>query len=154
MNEKIAALQAEFEAELAQVADMTALEALRVGYLGKKGKMTELLKGMGNMSVEERKTIGAETNELKNQITVALGEKLEAMKLGKLEIYGQDGVLQGVQKGYNTVVRHSVVLAKVSDTQQLLAEAKAELEALQAEKDALESEHAALLYTSLTGEVL
>lgn len=79
---------------------------------------------------------------------------LEAMKLGKLEIYGQDGVLQGVQKGYNTVVRHSVVLAKVSDTQQLLAEAKAELEALQAEKDALESEHAALLYTSLTGEVL
>jgi phenylalanyl-tRNA synthetase alpha chain len=51
-----------------------------VGYLGKKGKMTELLKGMGNMSVEERKTIGAETNELKNEITVALAEKLEAMK--------------------------------------------------------------------------
>ena len=78
MNEKIAALKASFESELSQVADMAALEALRVSYLGKKGLMTELLKGMGNMSVEERKTIGAETNELKTQITVALGEKLEA----------------------------------------------------------------------------
>lgn len=79
---------------------------------------------------------------------------LEAMKLGKLEIYGADGVLQGVHNGYNTVVRHSVLLAKVSDAQQQLAEAKAQLEALQNEKEALEREHAALLYTSLTGEVL
>ena len=85
MNEKIAALKASFEAELSQVVDMAALEALRVGYLGKKGKMTELLKGMGNMSVEERKTIGAETNELKNEITVALAEKLEAMKAAELQ---------------------------------------------------------------------
>ena len=85
MNEKIAALKASFEAELSQVADMAALEVLRVGYLGKKGKMTELLKGMGNMSVEERKTIGAETNELKNEITVALAEKLEAMKAADLQ---------------------------------------------------------------------
>ena len=84
-NEKIAALKASFEAELSQVADMAALEALRVSYLGKKGLMTELLKGMGNMSVEERKTIGAETNELKTQITVALGEKLEAMKAAELQ---------------------------------------------------------------------
>ena len=85
MNEKIAALKAGFEAELSQVADMAALEALRVSYLGKKGKMTEMLKGMGNMSVEERKTIGAETNELKNEITVALAEKLEAMKAEELQ---------------------------------------------------------------------
>ena len=85
MNEKIAALKASFEAELSQVADMAALEALRVGYLGKKGKMTELLKGMGNMSVEERKTIGAETNELKTAMTVALAEKLEAMKAAELQ---------------------------------------------------------------------
>lgn len=79
---------------------------------------------------------------------------LEAVKAGKLEIYGEDGVLQGTQTGYNTVVRHSVVIAKVSDVQQQLAEAKAQLEELQDEKNLLEAEHAALLYTSLTGEVL
>ena len=79
---------------------------------------------------------------------------LEAVKAGKLEIYGEDSILQGTQIGYNTVMRHSIVIAKVSDAQQQLAEAKAQLEALQAEKDALECEHAALLYASLTGEVL
>jgi hypothetical protein len=63
-------------------------------------------------------------------------------------------ILQGTQIGYNTVMRHSIVIAKVSDAQQQLAEAKAQLEALQAQKDALECEHAALLYASLTGEVL
>ena len=76
MNEKIAALKASFEAELSQVADMAALEALRVGYLGKKGKMTELLKGMGNMSVEERKTIGAQTNEAQARVGQELVEVL------------------------------------------------------------------------------
>ena len=81
-------------------------------------------------------------------------QALEAIKTGKLEIYGEDGVLQGVQNGYNTVVRHSVMVAKVSDVQQQLAEAKAEMEMLQAEKAALEGEYAALLYVSLTGEVL
>ena len=79
---------------------------------------------------------------------------LAAMEQGELEIYGADGVLQGTHKGYNKVLRHSIVIAKVSDAQQQLAEAKAQLEALQAEKDALECEHAALLYASLTGEVL
>jgi len=79
---------------------------------------------------------------------------LEAMTKETLEIYGESGLLQGTHTGYNTVMRHSVILAKVSDVQQQLEEARVQLEALQAEKDALESEHAALLYTSLTGEVL
>ena len=85
MNEKIAALKASFEQELTQVTDMAGLEALRVSYLGKKGKMTDALKGMGQMSDEDKKTIGRETNELKNAITVALAEKLEAMKAAELQ---------------------------------------------------------------------
>lgn len=64
---------------------------------------------------------------------------LEAMAQGVLEIYGDDGLLQGTHKGYSMVARHSVVLAKVTDVQQELAEARAALAALQAEKEALES---------------
>lgn len=79
---------------------------------------------------------------------------LAAMEQGELEIYGADGVLQGTHKGYSKVLRHSVIVAKVSDAQQQLADAKAELESLQAEQQALEQEHAALLYERLTGEVL
>ena len=77
---------------------------------------------------------------------------LEALKEGKLEIYGADGVKQGEYLGYQTVVRRSVVVAKVTDDQQELLRVQARLAAVQAEKEALEQENAALLYESLTGE--
>jgi len=77
---------------------------------------------------------------------------LEALKEGKLEIYGADGVKQGEYLGYQTVVRRSVVVAKVTDDQQELLRVQARLVAVQAEKEALEQENAALLYESLTGE--
>ena len=77
---------------------------------------------------------------------------LEALKEGKLEIYGADGVKQGEYLGYQTVVRRSVVVAKVTDDQQELLRVQARLAAVQAEKEALEQENAALLYESLAGE--
>lgn len=78
---------------------------------------------------------------------------LTALEEGKLEIYGADGVKQGEYLGYSTVVRRSVVVAKVSDDQQELLRVQAQLAAAQAENEALERENAALLYESLTGEV-
>ncbi len=85
MNDKIAALKASFDTELQKIANMVDLEALRVSYLGKKGKMTDALKGMGEMTEEMKKTLGRETNELKNNITVALAEKLEALRAAELQ---------------------------------------------------------------------
>lgn len=79
---------------------------------------------------------------------------LAAMEQGRLEIYGENGLLQGEYTGYDTVIRHSIVLAKVSDERKQLAEAQTALEKLQAEKALLEQENAALLYHELTGEVL
>lgn len=64
-------LQSESVASIAQ-ADAAALEALRVGLLGKAGQITALLKALGNMEPEARKARGAEVNELKAAITSAL----------------------------------------------------------------------------------
>ena len=72
---------------------------------------------------------------------------LTAAVENNLEIYGEDGMLQGTHAGYHTVVRHSLVLAKVTDLQQELLDTRAALEQV-------EAEHAALLFESLTGEVL
>ena len=72
---------------------------------------------------------------------------LAAAAENELQIYGADGVLQGEHCGYHTVVRHSLVLAKVTDLQQELLDTRAALE--QAER-----ENAALLFENLTGEVL
>ena len=78
---------------------------------------------------------------------------LTALEEGKLEIYGADGVKQGEYPGYTTVIRRSVVVAKVSDDQQELLRVQAQLEEAQAKNEALEQENANLLYENLTGEV-
>ena len=85
MNEKIEALKSSFDSELKKIANMVDLEALRANYLGRKGKVTDALKGMGSLTDEQKKTVGRETNELKTAITVALAEKLEALKAQELQ---------------------------------------------------------------------
>ncbi len=80
MNEKIVALQNEIAEKLSSVSDLTELDALRVAYLGKKGSITALLKGMKDLSVEEKKTFGAEVNALKEEATALIEAKLTELK--------------------------------------------------------------------------
>ena len=63
MNEKIEALKSSFDSELKKIANMVDLEALRVNYLGRKGKVTDALKGMGGLTDEQKKTVGRERAE-------------------------------------------------------------------------------------------
>jgi phenylalanyl-tRNA synthetase alpha chain len=51
------------------------LEELRVNLLGKKGELTEMLKDLKNLSIEEKKVFGQQANNLKNQLTDLLTEK-------------------------------------------------------------------------------
>ena len=80
MDEKIKSLKAQFEAELAQITDMGELENVRVSYLGKKGSVTDLLKGMRELSNEEKKVFGQLVNELKGAVTKKIAEKTEELK--------------------------------------------------------------------------
>ncbi|HXH64490.1 MAG TPA: phenylalanine--tRNA ligase subunit alpha, partial [Mariprofundaceae bacterium] len=74
MKQQLAGLEAEALAAIAAAADLAALEALRVHYLGKKGGLTEVLKGVGKLPPEQRPLIGQVVNDTKN----ALGEAFEA----------------------------------------------------------------------------
>ncbi len=85
MNEKLNALKAQFEQELAAVEDAAALENIRVAYLGKKGSITELLKGMKDLSVEEKKDFGGKVNLLKNVATEKITEKMQELKAKEIE---------------------------------------------------------------------
>ncbi|MBQ8795946.1 MAG: phenylalanine--tRNA ligase subunit alpha [Clostridia bacterium] len=80
MNEKIIALQNEITEKLNSVTDLAQLDQIRVAYLGKKGSITALLKGMKDLSVEEKKTFGAEVNALKELATEKIDEKLTELK--------------------------------------------------------------------------
>ena len=84
MNEQIAQLKAAFEAALNSAASAADVEELRVAYLGKNGSVTGLLKNMGALSSEEKKTAGKAVNELKNAVAEALAEK--SAELAQLEM--------------------------------------------------------------------
>lgn len=56
------------------------LEELRVGYLGKKGELSLILKEMGKLSAEDRPRIGAIANDIKNQIQDSLTHQLQQLQ--------------------------------------------------------------------------
>ena len=56
------------------------IQNLKVSYLGKKGKITELLKSLKDLSIEEKKTIGAQINLLRDNVDSLIKEKLFEVK--------------------------------------------------------------------------
>src|SRR5690242_1003569 len=71
----IAALQSEILAAVASAADEAALEAVRVGALGKKGSVSALLATMGSLAPDERKLQGPKFNGLKDAVTEAIAAR-------------------------------------------------------------------------------
>lgn len=61
--------------EIAHVSDHSSLDHIRVSYLGKKGHITLLLKTLGTLAPEDRKSYGQLVNDAKEKLTVALEEK-------------------------------------------------------------------------------
>jgi phenylalanyl-tRNA synthetase alpha chain len=72
-------------ADIAAASDDVALETVRVAALGKSGSVTALLKMLGGMSPEERKTQGAAINGLKDRVNAALTARRDALKGAVLE---------------------------------------------------------------------
>lgn len=71
-------------AEIAAAEDEAALKAVQVAYLGKKGALTAILRGMGGLSPEERPIIGALANDVRTQIESAADAKLAEVKAAEL----------------------------------------------------------------------
>jgi phenylalanyl-tRNA synthetase alpha chain len=80
-----AELEKRILADVAAAGDDVALEAVRVGALGKQGSITALLKTLGAMTPEQRKSQGPLINGLKDRVNAALAERREAFKDAALE---------------------------------------------------------------------
>lgn len=72
-------------AQLDAAQDEAAVEVVRVNALGKKGSVSELLKGMGGMSPEERQSFGPLVNGLKQSLSDAIAFKKEALAQAALD---------------------------------------------------------------------
>lgn len=84
MKEELKNLQNECLQEIKQVTDSQDLEQIRVKYLGKKGALTKILRGMGQLSEEERPVVGKLANEVRDELESALQSREQELK--KLEM--------------------------------------------------------------------
>ena len=75
----------EAKEQLQQAASVSDVDEIRVKLLGKKGKMTEILRGMGKLSPEERKTTGQMANSVRSEIEGLLERRFADMKAAAKE---------------------------------------------------------------------
>src|SRR5205809_5493958 len=80
MNESLEALRGEVLDRIQQASSEMEIEQLRVEVLGRKGKLTLLLRGLADLAVEERTQAGQELNRLRRVVEEHLDERLKVIK--------------------------------------------------------------------------
>ncbi len=84
MSQNLDELESRAIAEINTAADARALDQLRVDLLGKKGRVTELLKALGGMAPDERKAFGERVNRVKEALSLALQARGEVLSQAAL----------------------------------------------------------------------
>jgi phenylalanyl-tRNA synthetase alpha chain len=85
MKQLLETMQREALEAIDRGEDLSALERIRVDYLGKKGKLSAILGGMGKLSPEERPVIGALANQVKGAIEERLAARRQALEDAAIE---------------------------------------------------------------------
>jgi hypothetical protein len=98
MKTQIDALRARFAEELGRVDTQEKLEELRVAFLGKKGEVTGLLKGLRDLSPEEKKQAGQLINELKTEVEIAIARRGDELRAA-----AEEAAIRGAKR-YNPTV--------------------------------------------------
>ncbi|NEN84329.1 phenylalanine--tRNA ligase subunit alpha [Paenibacillus elgii] len=119
MKERLLTLKEEALRELAQVENQQQLADLRIKYLGKKGPLTEILRGMGALSAEERPVIGQVANEVRGAIEEVIEAKQvaynEAETNARLAAERIDVTLPGRPAARGAVHPISKVIEEIED---------------------------------------
>lgn len=71
--------------QLEKAATLAEVNDIRVKFMGKKGEVTQILKGMGKLSPEEKKALGQAANKVRNEIETLLEEKMAQVKAAAKE---------------------------------------------------------------------
>ena len=119
MKEKLAQIRKEALEAIQGVENSSALDALRVKYLGKKGELTAVLKQMGSLSAEERPVMGQLANEVRSALTDAIaqqGKKMEELALElKLKAETVDVTIPGEEQEMGHKHPITLILDEVKD---------------------------------------
>lgn len=72
------------EQQINQATEVSVLDAVRVDFLGKKGQLTDLLKGLGKLSAEERPAVGQKINQAKQQVQQLIQQRGDFLRQEEL----------------------------------------------------------------------
>lgn len=86
MTEELNELQEDAKNKIAGSMDEKALQDTKVFFLGKKGKLTAILRGMKDVSAEQRPVIGALANQVRENVEAAIADKMEELKAKRLQL--------------------------------------------------------------------
>lgn len=115
MKEQLEQLQVEALEEIKQASTQKSLNDIRIKYLGKKGPMTEVLRGMGKLSAEERPIIGELANTVRSAIQSSLDARIEEVKAIELEEKLKAETLDVTLPGRTLTPGHSHLLQQIID---------------------------------------
>lgn len=85
LEQQLSTLQQEASDEIATLSNLDELDQFRVSYLGKKGKLSKILGGMGKLSAEDRPRIGALANQVKTVLQTSIDERKTALQDAKIQ---------------------------------------------------------------------
>lgn len=115
MKEQLEQLQVEALEEIKQASTQKSLNDVRIKYLGKKGPMTEVLRGMGKLSAEERPVIGELANTVRTAIQSTLDARIEEVKAIELEEKLKAETLDVTLPGRTSTPGHRHLLQQIID---------------------------------------
>ena len=100
MIKKLEELRAKALKELDSIKDPKSLEAWRINYLGRKSELTQILRALASLPVEERRTAGAAANELKSFLEQSLTQREGVIKEAEIATAIEKGRLDVTLPGY------------------------------------------------------
>ncbi len=106
MREQIVQIRAEALASIEKAEDLNGLNDVRVAYLGKKGALTAVLKGMKDVDPAERPAIGELVNDARAEMEAALEAKKNAMEAAALEERLREEVIDVTLPARTPVIGH------------------------------------------------
>ena len=105
MGDKISEISEAVKKKLTEIKTLQELQDLKVKYLGKKGEITSMLKGLGGMAPEERPIFGQKVNRLREELEKAMERRERDVKERLLEQRLQKEKIDVTMPGKNIELR-------------------------------------------------
>ncbi|MBL4938163.1 phenylalanine--tRNA ligase subunit alpha [Clostridium sp. YIM B02515] len=118
MKEKLEAIKESALKELKEAASKVDLENIRVKYLGKKGELTQILRGMGALTADERPIVGKVANEVREALENFIEDASSNIKTKEKELRLKKEVIDISMPGNKKVLGKRHPLAQTLETMQ------------------------------------